>query len=310
MLFLQAIIRSEFIYDQAPYPSCHASTIVETRHGLIAAWFGGTTESAPDVAIYAAKFQNGKWATPQKVADGKGYACYNPVLFQPRKGPLLLFYKVGTGPQTWWGMLTTSTDEGKTWTTPKRLPDGILGPIKNKPYELPDGTILCGSSEEAGRWRVHIEKTKDFGATWTRTEALNDQTIGAIQPSILPLGGKKLRAIGRTQQSKLFAIDSEDGANTWGPMRLLEVPNPNSGTDAIRLKDGRFLLVYNDTTKGRTPLSIAISKDAEHWTKQQDLETTPGEYSYPAVIQTKDGLIHITYTWHRERIKHVVIDPR
>jgi len=307
------ILKSEFIYETAPFPSCHASTIVETSDGkLVAAWFGGTAESHPDVAIYSSRYEDGKWTPPTQVANGtvgkNRFACYNPVLFQPTHGPLLLFYKLGTGPRTWWGRLTTSTDGGKTWSDPHDLPQGVLGPIKNKPIEI-DGGILCPSSTEENGWRVHFELTHDLGQTWTTTGPVNDgHTIGAIQPSILKLGQDRLRAIGRTQQGSLFLIDSKDGGDSWGPMRLIGVPNPNSGTDAVTLRDGRFLLVYNHSRDHRTPLNVAISVDGENWKSVVTLEHTPGEYSYPAVIQTKDGLIHITYTWQRMRIKHVVLD--
>ncbi len=304
------IVLSEFIYESAPYPSCHASTIAETRKGLLAAWFGGKHEGAPDVAIYAARRDKHGWTTPEKVADGDGHPCWNPVLFQPRKGPLLLFYKVADLIQDWVGMMKTSPDGGVTWSAARPLPAGILGPIKNKPIQLTDGSILCGSSEEDGRWRVHFERTPDLGKSWSRTQAVNDIDIGAIQPSILPCRNRELRAIGRTQQGRIFAIDSSDAGESWGPMRLLDVQNPNSGTDALRLKDGRYLLVYNDTIMSRSPLNVAISDDAEHWTRALDLETQPGEYSYPAVIQTRDGKVHITYTWHRTHIRHVVLDPK
>ncbi|MES1147291.1 MAG: sialidase family protein [bacterium] len=304
-------MKSEFIFETAPFASCHASTIVEIGKGeLMAAWFGGTHESAPDVCIWASRTSAGKWSNPVKIADGKGYACYNPVLFQPSKGPLLLFYKVGRGPQTWWGMMTRSSDEGLTWSTPERLPKGVFGPIKSKPVELRDGTILCGSSDEGAGWRVHFEATRDYGKTWKVTPPLNDGIqLKAIQPSILTLSAKHVRAIGRTQNNKLFSIDSLDQGRTWGPMRLSDVPNPNSGTDALTLKDGRHLLVYNPSTTHGTPLAVAISTDAEHWSKMLTLEDQPGEYSYPAVVQGFDGLVQITYTWQRTRIKHVVIDP-
>jgi len=306
---------SEFIYESAPFPSCHASTIVETKGELVAAWFGGTAESAPDVGIYLSHHVRGKWTVPVEVADGvrspnKRYPCYNPVLFQPKGGPLLLFYKVGPGPQQWWGMMTTSTDGGYTWKTPWRLPDGILGPIKNKPIELPGGAILCPSSTENRGWVVHFERTSDFGQTWQRIDTPgNPEPIAAIQPSILPLGRGRMRALGRTRQGRLFAIDSNDYGRTWGAIRLLGVPNPNSGTDAVRLRDGRCLLVYNNTPEGRTPLNVALSHDGEAWTPVLTLESEPGEYSYPAVIQTHDGLVHIVYTWRRQRIRHTAIDP-
>jgi predicted neuraminidase len=315
-----AILVDEFIYERAPYPSCHASTIVETaKRELVAAWFGGTAEKNPDVGIWLSRLEKGKWTPGVEVAngvqpDGTRHPTWNPVLFQPRNGPLMLFYKVGPTPQTWWGMLRTSTDGGRTWSAARRLPDGILGPIKNKPVQLPDGTLLSPTSNETperpSKWTVHFERSTDGGKTWTATAPLNDGvTIGAIQPSILFHGGSKLQAVGRSRQGRVFSIWSEDFGKTWGPMAFLDVPNPSAGTDAITLKDGRHLLVCNPVPRGRTPLTVALSRDGREWQNAVTLEDQPGEYSYPAVIQTADGRIHITYTWKRERIKHVVLDP-
>lgn len=316
------LIRSEFIFETAPFPSCHASTIVETPSGLVAAWFGGTHERHPDVGIWVSRHENGRWTPPVEVANGVEsptvrYPTWNPVLFRPKDGPLLLFYKVGPSPSTWWGMMMTSTDDGRTWSAPRRLPDGILGPIKNKPVQLPNGDLLCGSSTEGAEgWRVHFERTSDLGQTWVRTPALNDgKTIAAIQPSILIHGPERLQALGRTRQGRIFEIWSHDGGRTWEPMRLTPLPNPNSGTDAITLKDGRHLLVYNHAARPqmRTPLNVAVSPDGRQWFAALVLEhdpAAPAGFSYPAVIQTSDGLVHITYTWKRERIKHVVLDPQ
>jgi predicted neuraminidase len=240
------------------------------------------------------------------------------VLFQPRVGPLMLFYKVGPTPQTWWGELRTSADDGRTWSAARRLPDGILGPIKNKPVQLADGTILSPTSDETperpSKWRVYFERSVDDGRTWTRTEFLNDGIeLSAIQPSILfhdRIGGAKLQAVGRTRQGEVFTISSDDAGRTWGPMSLLAgVPNPSAGTDAVTLRDGRHLLTYNPVPRGRTPLVIAVSRDGREWKQAITLEDEPGEYSYPAMIQTSDGLVHVTYTWKRERIMHVVVDP-
>jgi len=266
-----------------------------------------------------ARHVNDVWTTPVEVANGVGFdskrlPTWNPVLFQPRSGPLLLFYKVGPNPSTWWGMLVTSTDEGKTWSAPRRLPEGVLGPIKNKPVQLANGDILCGSSTEgANGWRVHFERTTDQGATWTATTPLNDgKEIGAIQPSILFHKDGGLQALGRTRQQRVFEIWSSDGGKTWGKLTLTDLPNPNSGTDAVTLRDGRQLLVYNHSTKGRSPLNVAVSGDGKAWQAALVLEDdaqAPNGFSYPAVIQTRDGLVHITYTWKRERIKHAVVDP-
>lgn len=312
-----AIVSEEFIYDNAPYPSCHASTLAPTRDGIIAAWFGGTRERAPDVGIWVARLVGGKWTVPVEVADGvqpdgSRLPCWNPVLFQPSNGPLMLFYKVGPKPSEWWGLLRTSSDSGKTWSEPTRLRDGILGPVKNKPVELSDGSLLCPSSSENGGWKLHFERTADLGKTWTSVSPKSSTPpIDAIQPSVLVHPEGRLQAIGRTRSGKIFETWSNDGGASWSALNLLNLPNPNSGTDAVTLRDCRQLLVYNHNAmpKGRTPLNVALSNDGRTWKAALALESGPGEYSYPAVIQTQDGKVHVTYTWQRRRIKHVVIDP-
>jgi len=217
----EAILLSEFIYESAPFPSCHASSIEETEQGLVATWFGGTHEKHPDVGIWISRLDHkpkgenteskdsrvsNRWTTPIEVANGKQAGpqdtqlpTWNPVLFQTKTGPtprpLYLFYKVGPTPETWWGMMTSSLDHGVTWSTPIRLPNGILGPIKNKPEELHDGSWLCPSSteteEEPSKWTVHFELTSDRGKTWTRVPGLDQKplndgvNIQAIQPTLL-----------------------------------------------------------------------------------------------------------------------------
>jgi predicted neuraminidase len=314
-----ALLKSEFIYETAPFPSCHASTIVESKNGLVAAWFGGTDEGNKDVGIWLAHLKDGQWTAPVEVAngvqaDGKRHPCWNPVLFQPKDAPLMLFYKVGPSPSTWWGMLRTSTDGGQTWSDATRLPDRILGPIKNKPIQLADGTILAGSSTEGlsppPEWQLHMERSTDGGKTWSFiTVPTTTDGPSAIQPSILQHADGSLQALGRTRSKKLFTTTSTDKGLTWSKVELTDLPNPSSGTDAVTLRDGRHLLIFNPVPKGRTPLNIATSKDGKNWNAALVLETEPGEYSYPAIIQTADGLVHATYTWKRQKVRHVVIDP-
>jgi predicted neuraminidase len=307
--------------EERPTPQCHASTLVEGDQGLVAAWFGGTREKHPDVGIWVSRRIEGQWTTPTEVANGiqspsnddspERYPCWNPVLFRPRNGPLMLFFKVGPTPQQWWGEVMISEDEGRTWKDRRRLPDGGIGPVKNKPIQLANGTILCGSSTEHEGWRVHFEMTSDLGKTWSHTQPINDGVaISAIQPSILTHPGGRLQALGRSRQGRMWQAWSTDLGKTWSKMTLMDLPNPNAGTDAVTLQDKRQLLVYNHTPKGRSPLNVAISSDGKKWNEVLALEDQPGEYSYPAVIQTSDGLVHVTYTWKRRSIKHVVIDPK
>jgi predicted neuraminidase len=322
-----ALLASAFVNEGAPYPSCHASTIVEIAPGkLVAAWFGGTAERNPDVGIWVSRQEGGRWLPGVEVANGvqsvgPRLPTWNPVLFQPKTGPLVLFFKVGPSPSTWWGMMMTSPDAGKTWTAPRRLPDGIIGPIKNKTVELADGTWLSPTSTEGNKdgWLVHFERSTDAGITWSKTEPVSKGPgFDAIQPSILVHRDGSLEALCRTKQGVVAQTWSKDAGKTWSRLTAINLPNPNSGTDAVTLADGRHLLVYNHSghraaeAKGdRFPLDVAISKDGVTWSRVLTLETErcKAGYAYPAVIQTADGRIHITYTWDRRFIKHVVLDP-
>jgi predicted neuraminidase len=323
-----AVVAAQFIYETAPYPSCHASTIVEIAPGqLAAAWFGGTRERNPDVCIWFARHDGSRWLEAQQVADGvqadgSRMPTWNPVLFQPPGGALQLFYKVGPNPRDWWGMVITSTDGGATWSEPRRLPDGILGPVKNKPVVLENGAWFSASSTEGNPngWLVHYEVSRDAGASWEKIGPVAKGVgFDAIQGSVLLHRDGVLQTLCRTKQGVVGMTWSRDGGLTWTPLAATELPNPNSGTDAVTLADGRQLIVYNhyghrpdESGKGnRFPLDVAVSEDGLAWRRAVTLETEPctAGYAYPAVIQAADGKVHITYTWDRKRIKHVVLDP-
>jgi len=328
-----AYLAGELIFplDQKPTPQCHASTIAEISNGLIVAWFGGTHESNPDVGIWISRIIDGSWSKPVEVVNGimndtLRYPCWNPVLFSPEGGPLMLFYKVGPSPREWWGMVVTSDNEGESWSLPEKLgssePTGhLIGPVKNKPVQLADGTIICPSSTEEEqdgniRWRVHFEITCDLGKTWEVIGPINDGVeFDAIQPSILTHTDGTLQILCRTRQDVISQSWSEDNGKTWSKMTATGLPNPNAGADAVTLSDGRQLLVYNHThqngdfPRSREMLNVAVSKNGAEWKTVMTLERQEGEYSYPSVIQTSDGLVHITYTFRRESVKHVVLDP-
>jgi predicted neuraminidase len=281
-----AVVVREFIFEKAPFASCHASTIAEASDGLAAAWFGGSAEGKPDVGIWLARRSGAgtAWTEPAQVAapvqeGAQAFPCWNPVLFQPKNGPLLLFYKVGPSPKSWWGVLRTSEDGGRKWSEPRRLPEGVIGPVKNKPVQLQHGSLLCPSSTEDQGWRVFMERTSGLGATWERIGPLNDgKTVGAIQPSILTYPNGKMQILCRDRSAKnLHEAWSEDGGKTWSAMGDTVLPNPNSGIDAVTLRDGRAFLVYNHTRQGRSPLNAAISADGKIWQAALILEDQPGE---------------------------------
>ncbi len=310
----------EFIDAGAPYAGCHASTLVETPSGLLAAWFAGTDEGENDVEIWISRHNGAGWATPQPVADGKKgqdlsrWPCWNPVLHRTAAGLTLVFYKVGPSPREWWGLYLASRDDGATWSPPRRLPDGILGPIKNKAIVTNDGALLCGSSTEHDGWRVHNERLRfdSIGNLLAseRTPALNSgHDFAAIQPTLLRLSDQHIVMLCRTKQGCVARSDSRDDGRTWSQLTATTLPNPNSGIDAVMLRDGRALLVYNPASRDeeRGSLAFALSDDLENWSAPVVLDHGPREYSYPAVIQTNDGCIHITYTWRRERIKHLIV---
>ena len=327
-------------------PDNHASTLVELKGGdVMAAWFGGTKEGAPDVAIYGARLHGDTWSAPVELARADHVACWNPALFHTLDGRLWLYYKYGTKPSTWLGARKWSTDEGRTWSPEEHLPDGILGPIKDKPLVLKSGVIVSGSSVENGKWAAWIERSADQGKTWTKfgpitipdaedvpNEAAKaaaaevqkpasnaatytklyppaTTTIGIIQPAVVWLGGTHLRfyARGHTKSARIVAADSMDEGMTWGPARFIDLPNPNSGIDAVRLKDGRIVLIFNNSYNTRTPLNLAVSGDGEHFTVFKTLEDAPGQFSYPAIVQAENGDLMMTYSWQRRTIKFVRI---
>ena len=318
------VIKQEFLYDTASFPSCHSATIAETPAGLVAAFFGGTKERNPDVEIYLCRLVDGKWTAPVSVANGiqndtLRYPTWNPVLYQVPGGELQLYYKVGPKPSEWKGWKIVSKDNGLTWSQPEAMPEGFLGPIKNQPVLLPDGkTLLSPSSTEDHGWHVHIEKSTDFGKTWSMVGKIdNGKFQGAIQPTILVHPGGKLQILCRSKDRAILQSWSEDNGETWTPLSRTNLPNNNSGIDAVTLQDGSFALVYNHVLppegkyKGaRTPLNLAISKDGVNWSAAAILEDSPiSQYSYPYIIATSDGKLHAIYTWRREKIAHAVIDP-
>lgn len=316
------ILQSTPVFTQVPFEACHASTLVDLGNGkIMAAWFGGKHEGSKDVVIWSAIKNGTNWSQPVEIANGiqndtSRFACWNPVLFKAKNGTLFLHYKVGINPRTWWAEYKTSVNNGKSWSKAKKLPDDFLGPIKNKPIQLANGTILYPSSTESQdekTWHIHIEKSDANGQNWRKIE-VNCDTFGVIQPSILIYPQGKLQLLCRSRQNVIVESWSVDYGETWSKLKPTQLPNPNSGSDAVTLKDGLQLLVYNPLTagknwwEGRSVLKLAISADGENWKDIYTLENhLKGEYSYPAIIQDQKGNIHISYTAERKKISYMEI---
>lgn len=317
-------ITQNYIADNPVTAASHASTLVELEpNTLLAAWFGGKYEGAKDVSIYVSSYKEKKWSAPKKlieplIKDGDTLACWNPVLFKSTSRNMYLFYKVGKNPREWFGAMIVSKDNGNSWSNPKYLPKGILGPIRNKPIETSPGIILCGSSTESiddNKWRVHLEKYTETTDTWERIDINDPKQFDIIQPTFLVHPDHEIQILSRSRHNKLISSWSEDNGKTWQRTDSINVVNSNSGVDAVTLSDQSFLLVNNplkmgkDWFNGRNILDVESSKDGVHWKKILDLENQPeGEFSYPAIIQTSDKKVHILYTYNRKFIRHTTFD--
>jgi predicted neuraminidase len=310
-------LEEELIFSDPPFKQCHASTLIETPgNKLLVACFGGSHEGNRDVAIWTTQKQT-NWSTPSKAANHNAFPCWNPVLFRTQTGKLFLFYKVGPNPREWWGMDKTSADNGISWSPAITLPKGILGPIKNKPIQLKDGAILSPTSVEVteNRWQAYLERSIDDGQTWQITPIDTGSLFKVIQPSVLQYRDGRLQVLCRSNQDRVVTAWSDDKGLSWSKLDTTPLLNPNAGTDAVTLKSGRQLIVYNpglqgkDWSDSRGKLAVAVSEDGITWKDVLLLENGDdrNEYSYPAVIQAKDGRIHITYTFNRKNVKHVVL---
>ncbi len=304
-------LTSEFIYEEAPFPQCHASTLTETKEGLLAAWFGGTHEKNPDVCIYVSAKRNGRWSIPRLAADGiindtLRYPCWNPVLFTRENGEVILYYKIGPNPREWWGVYKISGDNGESWSEETMIPDSLLGPIKNKPVRLADGSLLYPTSKETpALWEIYVETSDQDLTDWKKIK-IDNNGFNPIQPTVLFHQNGRIQMLCRSKEKKIVETWSSDQGKSWTPVQATSLVNNNSGIDGVTLRSGLQLLVCNPVEKGRNRLGLFASADGKSWKEIMILEDQPeGEFSYPAILEGKDGTIHITYTWNRRKVKYV-----
>lgn len=332
---LKSQLREYLFEEDRPFKSCHASTVVALPgDDLLVAYFAGSKEGNPDVAIWCSRRTGGVWAPPQLVVDEEDLVHWNPVLFRRDDGAIVLHYKVGKPIPVWSTRVTVSEDNGLTWSAPVELVPGDTGgrgPVKNKLIVLADGTWLAPASIEGPVWDSFADLSTDQGATWTKSamvpvrhpgeelaaEGDSRQFVrgmGLIQPTAWESTPGQVHMLFRSTGGFIYRSDSTDSGRTWCPAYRTYLPNNNSGIDLDRMDDGTLVLAYNPVGmyRGpRMPLLLSASRDnGEYWEELVVLEgeyrsyTIPleyGEFSYPAVI-CQGNKIYVTYTWRRERI--------
>jgi predicted neuraminidase len=280
------------------------------------------------VALFTARLQPGQreWSPPQRVVDRVMAAeelervvkkVGNAVVFADRKGLVWMVY-VTVSMGGWSGSalnVKTSPDEGRTWSKSRRL---TLNPflnvsslVRNKPILTTDGRIgLPVYHELAIKYPQMLWLTPGTDGTVAeyRIRNLTAET-DLIQPTLVPLDGDRVLMLLRDQSERrqVRTAFSDDNGWTWSEAAASGLPNPDSAIDALRLGDGRILLVYNDAVSGRENLRLAVSGDAGRtWQPGPVIESARGkEYSYPCLAEGRDGRIHLTYTWERKRIRHI-----
>lgn len=196
-----------------------------------------------------------------------------------------------------------SKDHGETWSDDQPLFHETRWCVpRNPPITLKDGSLLLPvEGIEDGIDGSDFLTRIAIGAPWQKAGF----TPKGSQPAVIERDDGTLLALLR-HPLWITEIISKDAGRTWTPPVATKLKNPDSGIAMTKLANGHLVLVYNDAIAARTPLSITRSLDeGKTWEKPLHLESNPGEYSYPCVIQSTDGLIHVTYTFRRYAIKHV-----
>jgi predicted neuraminidase len=309
-------------------PSVHCATLVEcSDQSLRAFWYGGTREGATDVAIYSSVFDpgTGHWSIEQSLFTPKSTQgslhryirkLGNPVAARDNEGKLWLFY-VSVSMGGWSGSainLTVSEDDGRTWSSPRRL---ITSPflnlstlVKGFPLVLEDGTIALPTYHEFIGFFGELLWLDRSGNVINKSRL----TRGAysLQPVIVPRSSTRALALMRyagSPPARILAVQTADGGSHWSRPQKTDLPNPNAAVACIRLADGDLLAVFNDSETGRENLSLAWSRDeGVTWRVVHRFEQEEGgkhEFSYPYLIRSLDGDFHLLYTWYRTHIRHV-----
>ncbi|HEB89592.1 MAG TPA: neuraminidase (sialidase) [Deltaproteobacteria bacterium] len=319
--------------DLRPFAQCHAPTLVARPDGgLLVAWFGGAYEGHSDVGIWMAECPaphpepsrksdpvrkpGENWTPPRLLARAGNEAHWNPVLFAVSEDAreLVLHFKIGRRIRDWTTWVQRSVDGGATWSVAEPLVKGDRGgrgAVRTKPIRIASGAWLAGASiERRRRWDAFIDRSANGLDAWEATPPIGIDRRrfagkGLIQPTLWESSPGSVHALFRSTDGRIYRSDSQDDGHDWSQAHPTGLPNNNSGIDVVRMEDGRLALACNPVSGNwapRTPLSVLFSMDnGETWPERIDLETGPGEFSYPAILETRAGLV-VAYSWNRRRI--------
>lgn len=264
----------EFVCDKLPTPNCHASTVLPLADGtVLAAWFGGTKESAADVDIWVARRDENGWCKPFPVSHAGKLPHWNPVLALGDGGEVMLFFKVGRHIPSWRTYISVSHDGGRSWRKSPKVKTEYAAPLLNS----------------------------QNGHCSNRTPM--------IQPTLWESAPGCVHMLTRTCVGRIYRSDSADFGESWCEAYPTVLPNNNSGIDLVRVPSGDIYLVSNPVSENwgeRSPLTLQRSRDnGESWETVMTLEEEKkgSEFSYPA-IEYKNGCLHITYTYERLNIAY------
>lgn len=302
------------------YPSCHCSVIVELdNQDLLVGYYAGEGEAKPDAAwVFARKSMGDREFGPLvAIADSEDKPEGNGILFQDHDGKVVLIYNTMQGrlygphgPGVRWRTcdlrMKTSEDRGETWSE-VTLVDPKWGHVPRcKPIRLQSGDLIFGTEYDDGHSRFWI--SEDDGKSWQMTGPVLGEKNQ--HPTIIERSDGSLLALLRPAGSQGFVLETEsqDGGRTWTDAVKTDLSSPFAALDAVKLSDGRMVVAWNSNPKARNPLTLALSEDQGNtWSVRRDLVTGEGSFHYPAVIQTSDGLLHVTFTNNRETIDHIVL---
>ena len=314
--------------SDAPFAHAPAAAVLPDGN-LMAMWYGGEGEMQPDVAIFASRRdrESGTWSRPQAIetaaATSKAIGMRvksvgNPVL-HVANGQVTMFYTaVLIGGWSGGTVCVKTSRDGVRWSDAKRVHASPLLDlsvlVKGQPVSYDDGTIALPVYQQLiRRWPALLRVTRD-GIVVDSSRI--DPSRPLIQPWILPLSFSRAVAFMRWSSlmpGNVTMATTDDGGRHWSKPVRTPIMHRDSAVAATRLSDGSILAIYNNMTWDRRELALVRSTDggtrwSKTWSIEHDHEPPTWylrEYSYPYVVHTADGMIHVFYTWRRLRIAHV-----